>query len=521
MNPFIPRFLLSSGAALAALLSVHHAFASGTTSGQRGMVTVRPTEIDDVLVNPGIGFMTFQRFNGDALNEGRGWTEGFPIVYQDFDGDLTNEAYPQTSLAYFRVTWRFVEPEQGHYDWAMFDRALATAGERGQQLILRITPHDDKDDRLPPDWYRELTGDPPDDLPSWKWKLDPENPAYLKYFGGLIRELGRRYDGHPNLHAVDISFVSYWGEGAGSHLLTDQTKNDLIDTYLDAFSNTHLLYQPLNGDAPDPGEITRGTRIAASWPDGTRNEHPRLRHVGIRFDCLGDLDMWNDELGDWSHMYDIYPQHIILSGMKDAWKHGPVSLEICGTFRGWLERHDYGEAEVRYIFDQALKWHVSSFNAKSSPVPEEYRPLVDEWLKQMGYRFVLRKFEYPRKVRPDGKLPFKSWWENKGVAPCYDPYPLALRLVGNEHVITLVTDADIRQWMPGDALYDGSVFIPADVPPGEYTLEIAVLDRDRQAPAVKLAIAGRRDNGWYPLSTIEVVDEPGLPLSPLGEFHMP
>ena len=48
------------------------------------MIYVRPAEIDDVLTNPGIGFMTFQRFNGDELNEGMGWTEGFPIEYQDF-----------------------------------------------------------------------------------------------------------------------------------------------------------------------------------------------------------------------------------------------------------------------------------------------------------------------------------------------------------------------------------------------------------------------------------------------------
>ncbi len=51
-------------------------------------VLVRPSEIDDVLTNPGIGFTTFQRFNGDTLNTGQGWTEGLPIVYQDFDGGL-------------------------------------------------------------------------------------------------------------------------------------------------------------------------------------------------------------------------------------------------------------------------------------------------------------------------------------------------------------------------------------------------------------------------------------------------
>jgi len=57
-------------------------------------IVVRPKEIDDILTNPGIGFMTFQRFNGDKLNEGTKWTEGYPIVYQDFDGGLENDRHP-------------------------------------------------------------------------------------------------------------------------------------------------------------------------------------------------------------------------------------------------------------------------------------------------------------------------------------------------------------------------------------------------------------------------------------------
>ena len=39
---------------------------------------VRPTEIDDVLVNPGMGIETFQRFNGQSLNEGVQWSEVGP-----------------------------------------------------------------------------------------------------------------------------------------------------------------------------------------------------------------------------------------------------------------------------------------------------------------------------------------------------------------------------------------------------------------------------------------------------------
>ncbi len=50
-------------------------------------------------------------------------------------------------------------------------------------------------------------------------------------------------------------------------------------------------------------------------------------------------------------------------------------------------------------------------------------------VKKMGYRFVLRRFTYPESVKLNGKLWFKMWWENKGVAPIYKDYPLAFRLI--------------------------------------------------------------------------------------------
>ena len=79
-------------------------------------VTVRFRETDEVLTNPGMGFTTFQRFNGDKTNEGVGWTEGMPINYQEFDGNLVTPDHPMSSIAYFRVYWRFLEPEMGKRD---------------------------------------------------------------------------------------------------------------------------------------------------------------------------------------------------------------------------------------------------------------------------------------------------------------------------------------------------------------------------------------------------------------------
>jgi hypothetical protein len=203
-------------------------------------------------------------------------------------------------------------------------------------------------------------------------------------------------------------------------------------------------------------------------------------------------------------MLDLYPQDIVRSGMSEAWKKAPVAHEICGTFGRWKESEGYDDAVVRYIFDQALKWHVSVFNAKSSAVPAEWRPLVDEWLKRMGYRFVLRKLGYPSEVRPQGKLAFRSWWENKGVAPAYREWPLAIRLKGAGRTEVFPTDADIRTWLPGDVVYDGAVFLPVDMPEGRYDLEIAIVDPRTRQPHVRLAIEGRQRDGWYRMGGITV-----------------
>jgi len=473
-------------------------------------VKVYPKEISDVLNNPGIGFTTFQRFNGDTLNAGIRWTEGFPLVYQTFDGDLTNPNHPQTSIAYFRIYWKFVELEKGVYNWPMIDKALRTAAERGQTLMLRIAPYGTGNDTDVPDWYRKMVGAKKTEQIK-NWVVDPEDPRYVQYFGGLIEALGKRYDGHPDLESVDISFIGPWGEGSGTHLLLDETRIALINSYLNNFKKTPLHFQPLNGDAPDPSILVKGTNIAASWPDGRNNgEGSQLRYVGYRVDCWGDYNFGDNEIDNWgetrkwSHMRDVYPSDLIKSGMADAWKKAPVTFEICWTFMHWLERFQFDEEAVSYIFDEALKLHISSFNAKSSPVPAAWSPLVDKWLNKMGYRFVVRQFIYPSHVYRQGQLSFTSLWENVGVAPIYKDYQLAVRLRNAQKTIVLPTEENIREWLPGDVVCDEKLFIPYDAPLGKYQLEIAIVAPVSFEPRVKLAIEGKTNDGWYSMGEIEI-----------------
>src|SRR5215831_18693851 len=234
------------------------------------------------------------------------------------------------------------------------------------------------------------------------WQPDFSDPFSLKYWGELVSEAGKRYDGHPYLDSVDISSVGYWGEGWSPHMPAFPYQKALIDIWFDAFPHTTLL---MNFD--EQQALTYGSSRGAGW----------------RLDCLGDIrTKANDPYfptGNVGH----------LSPASDTRRHSGCRAAAAGLARGVRYCFRMGERPFRGELHSGsgLRWHVTRVNLKSSPIPDDWKPGFESFQKKMGHRFLLRRLEYPKRVVA-GSMLIHMWWLNSGVAPAYTNYPLAVQL---------------------------------------------------------------------------------------------
>jgi hypothetical protein len=472
---------------LGLLTVLPHNRARGAETTSPAIVTVVPEETDEILANPGMGWETFHRTCKQDKNLPR-WI-------------------PST-VHYARWGWRELEPRQGEINYAFLDKVLQQTRAAGQTLAFRVmccstspgSPYH-------PAWLKDLGGriiktrrndGPTVEVP------DLDDPVILKAHLHLIQRLGQRYDGHPDLEHVDLGSVGWWGEwhmsgAADAKMPTPDTQKKIVDAYLAAFQKTPLLML-----------IGGGEMLKYATAHGT----------GWRADCLGDMGGFSKT---WCHMRMAYPTMIPQANAGDVWKTAPVAWETCWDMRKWVAEG----WSLRFIFNYALALHGSQINNKSAPLPDaqHVRPELERFLKRLGYRLVLRELKHPATAQVGGSLPLQMQWQNVGSAPCYRPYRLAYRLAspgGYEKVF--VSNVPVNHWLPGSielfteeffrqpkdlppgelvAVAD-AVALPKEMPAGKYVLSVAVVADQLAKPVVRLGIKGRREDGWYPLSSIQL-----------------
>jgi hypothetical protein len=92
---------------------------------------------------------------------------------------------------------------------------------------------------------------------------------------------------------------------------------------------------------------------------------------------------------------------------------------------------------------------------------------------------------------------------NSGVAPVYRLYTLALAFASGGAQDVVDIPADVRKWLPGDAVVEEVVNVP-HLKAGAYRVRVALLDPLTRKPGIRLGIAGRAEDGWYDLGEVSV-----------------
>jgi hypothetical protein len=157
-----------------------------------------------------------------------------------------------------------------------------------------------------------------------------------------------------------------------------------------------------------------------------------------------------------------------------------------------------------------------------------------------GYRFVIDEARYPLRVEAGVNLPVSFTVRNLGSAPIYYNWPVEVSLLDakSREPVWKATfdDLDTREWLPGDFsdqgkgrlvgdkthagfewdtgldydiptrtnLVNGRFKLPANVPVGEYTLALAILDPAGNVPSARFAIVNYFNGGRHPIGKIAI-----------------
>lgn len=426
--------------------------------------------------NPYIGFTSFQHFRDEALYSDlivrpennlteTEHVECYPIPEDVLQNGREEGFYPDSTMAYYRVLWKDFEPEQGKYNYALIEKLLEQAKEHEQLLIFRLLPHSTRARDDVPDWLKALIPCPerPDGA---RVKDSPTDPLFLKLFENAIRKIGERFDDNPVLYAVDICLPGAWGEGHNLHLYSEESLIELADTFLEAFPKTSLVAQ-----------------ISKPWLVKYVNEK---RPIGWRGDGCGSP----------KHLNEIYPR--LIQEMPDIWKKAPISFEAYWWIGEW-KRQGW---DIDAIIEKTLSWHISLFNAKSLPIPEEWREKVEYWISRMGYHFAPDYFKSPECAQAGKLVEFELCMENCGVAPIYESIPFMVRLANETSEYVFDTDIDIRKWLPGKHVSTISIPLPENMVAGKYDVEIGILGED--TPMIYLCTDAVRNGRYYKMGDLIV-----------------
>ena len=376
---------------------------------------VEPKATDEILANPGMGICHF-------YYSSRIWAYGA----QQEPGD-TLDWMPGHTVIYMRLPWCYLEPEEGVFRWDIIDSKIQPWIKAGKKVAFRISCQDHTIVSTP-QWvldkgvkgYKYHYKNKPENAlifePEW------DDPILLAEYEKFLKAFAKRFDGNPDVAFVDLGSFGLYGEGHSPEL------NKLRAQRPDEFMRIYKLHlDMLRRCLPNTYLVVSDDVGGGGWLKGADGkplpDHPALAYArsigcGLRDDSImcNPAKPWaSDHFGRLfarERPVIIETGHITKRFETKSWK--PELLRKC------IE--DYHASYISTHGFPDLYWKTNKHMWK-------------DFANRLGYRFELRKVEYPDVVRVSEKVTVKSTWVNVGVAPQYANASLTWNLLNEKGVV--------------------------------------------------------------------------------------
>lgn len=442
------------------------------------------------------------------VNPGMGWVLHFydnePYKYgSKLEPSDTVDDFPGLSVVYLRIAWSFIEPEERKYNWSILDTPAQRWVSKGKKVALRITCSETPIPWATPKWVYDAGAKGYFFVPlegvkenGSHWEPIYDDPVFLEKLDNFLANLGKRYDGNPEVAFIDIGSLGVWGEGHTWHSTNQKITVEMvkkhIDLHLKHFKNTLLA---LNDDI-----ITNGMRI---------NELSSEQKEILSYAVEKGLTLRDDSIlvqgGDNAYMSAILAESF--------WKSKPVILES----------EHYGNSKINNHWGDGSKYlrAVEDYHASYVSVhwwPREFlnerRELIDKINLRLGYRLVVKEAGWQKIVKlSEGEWRAKVSLANVGVAPVYQGGYIAFTWKDDKDGIVGVfvdNDFSVRELAvsaPEEAVYlerDLSFRLPFLLKPGNYRVYISI-GSITGTPEIELPHPGNDGKKRYLLGYVEVI----------------
>ena len=362
----------------------------------------------------------------------------------------------------------------------IIDKELGITRDAGIKVILRFAYT-----------YKSHTGTCPDKEKICPPYGDASKEIMLQHIAQLKPVLQKNAD---VIAVLQEGFIGIWGENYytdyfgdasanGEGKINDENwkdRNDILKALLDALPNDRMIqvrtpqikqkfiYGPhANVDSKPTNESD-----AFNFFDNAR--------IGFHNDCfLASIDDYGTFYDYGSSVSSKKPANEILRKyFEEDSRFGPIGGETCDdAFSPGNDCAPIGHAEA-----EMASMHYSFLNTGyNNNVNNDWDSLgcISSIKKNLGYRFVLKKANFPSHTKPGADFSFTIRLENKGYASPFNPRPLQLVLrnqqSGKEYFITC--KADVRRWFSGNIDLKESIKLPKDITAGKYELFLNLPDK--------------------------------------------